>query len=185
MTLKYSPKVPILYSPLIMLALVACSSGDEHGSDVQECGGHGHLHGDHCHCDDGYVPDENDDSLCLEQQNEQKCGGHGHLHDDQCECDAGYVLDDDDESLCVAESDEDPNGMGGMNGEGGDSDLRAARLAVADSEIGEVTVLSLEDGDVVGSAQRWREMERQCRSAIAAFRRHGEQEDALFAALVG
>lgn len=30
-----------------------------------ECGGHGHAHGDHCHCDPGYKPDPNDAMNCI------------------------------------------------------------------------------------------------------------------------
>lgn len=30
-----------------------------------ECGGHGHLHGDQCHCDAGYVVDPDDATLCV------------------------------------------------------------------------------------------------------------------------
>lgn len=29
------------------------------------CGGHGHLHGDHCHCDPGYIPQ---DGTCVEPE---------------------------------------------------------------------------------------------------------------------
>lgn len=40
--------------------------GHSHGGGGdEECGGHGHLHGDHCHCDDGYVQDPNDASQCI------------------------------------------------------------------------------------------------------------------------
>lgn len=31
----------------------------------EECGGHGHLHGDHCHCDPGYRLDPNDPAQCI------------------------------------------------------------------------------------------------------------------------
>lgn len=31
----------------------------------EECGGHGHLHGDHCHCDLGYVIDPADPMNCV------------------------------------------------------------------------------------------------------------------------
>ncbi|MBX3199797.1 MAG: hypothetical protein KF894_16800 [Labilithrix sp.] len=34
-------------------------------SGGEECGGHGHPHGDHCHCDEGYVPDPADDKRCI------------------------------------------------------------------------------------------------------------------------
>lgn len=55
---------------------------------IEECGGHGHLHGSTCHCDDGYVPSGN---LCVEDTETVECGGHGHLHGDACHCDDGYV----------------------------------------------------------------------------------------------
>lgn len=32
-----------------------------------ECGGHGHSHGDHCHCDPGYVEDPKDPMNCIPQ----------------------------------------------------------------------------------------------------------------------
>lgn len=32
-----------------------------------ECGGHGHLHGDECHCDEGYVVDPQDSKNCIAQ----------------------------------------------------------------------------------------------------------------------
>lgn len=31
----------------------------------EECGGHGHPHGTHCHCDSGYVQDPNDPGMCI------------------------------------------------------------------------------------------------------------------------
>ncbi len=40
-------------------AIMTAASGGE------ECGGHGHAHGDHCHCDEGYVPDPADDTRCV------------------------------------------------------------------------------------------------------------------------
>ncbi len=30
-----------------------------------ECGGHGQIHGDHCHCDEGYQLDANDSTRCI------------------------------------------------------------------------------------------------------------------------
>ena len=35
-------------------------------TDNEECGGHGLLHNDHCHCDSGYQVDPNDSSQCIE-----------------------------------------------------------------------------------------------------------------------
>ena len=42
-------------------------AGDTHdsGSHAAECGGHGHLHGDHCHCDDGYEPSPSNERTCI------------------------------------------------------------------------------------------------------------------------
>lgn len=36
------------------------------GSIEEECEGHGTLHVDHCHCDEGYEPDSDDELLCVE-----------------------------------------------------------------------------------------------------------------------
>ena len=36
------------------------------GNSDEECGGHGSLHGDHCHCDPGYQLDPNDSTQCIE-----------------------------------------------------------------------------------------------------------------------
>ena len=33
----------------------------------EECGGHGHLHGDVCHCDEGYVLDPDDPTNCVSE----------------------------------------------------------------------------------------------------------------------
>ncbi len=40
------------------LLLVACAeegTGNTEGSEVLDCGDHGFAHGDHCHCDAGYL----------------------------------------------------------------------------------------------------------------------------------
>ncbi|MBX3259755.1 MAG: hypothetical protein KIS78_01935 [Labilithrix sp.] len=48
-----------------------CVSAHEFGATMteapgeEECSGHGHAHGDHCHCDDGYVPDPADAMRCI------------------------------------------------------------------------------------------------------------------------
>jgi hypothetical protein len=31
----------------------------------EECGGHGQIHGDHCHCDSGYRLDPEDSTQCI------------------------------------------------------------------------------------------------------------------------
>lgn len=36
-------------------AAVADGEVHDHDAEVEACGGHGHLHGSECHCDDGYV----------------------------------------------------------------------------------------------------------------------------------
>ena len=43
--------------------------------DDEECGGHGHLHDDECHCNDGYIIDEDDPMLCIAEVSfpEQSC----------------------------------------------------------------------------------------------------------------
>jgi hypothetical protein len=38
--------------------------------DDEPCGGHGHLHGAECHCDDGYVMDPDDPGMCLLDEDE-------------------------------------------------------------------------------------------------------------------
>jgi hypothetical protein len=63
----------------------ACSDDHDHGEDT--CGEHGHLHGDHCDCDEGYVEA---DLVCVPD-----CGGFGDWHDDHCDCDEGYVEEGD------------------------------------------------------------------------------------------
>lgn len=35
------------------------------GGAEQECSGHGHMHGDHCHCDPGYRLDPEDPTQCI------------------------------------------------------------------------------------------------------------------------
>jgi hypothetical protein len=37
------------------------------GGAEAECGGHGHLHGDQCHCDTGYAVDPEDPTVCVPQ----------------------------------------------------------------------------------------------------------------------
>ncbi|WP_426744878.1 DUF3466 family protein [Myxococcus faecalis] len=70
--------------------MVSCGSSDEPGPDeTTECGGHGHLHGDHCHCDEGYVADGL--TCVVAEEPVIECGGHGHLHGDHCHCDEGYT----------------------------------------------------------------------------------------------
>lgn len=46
----------------LALSLAACSGGG--GSDT-ECSGHGELHDDHCHCDEGYSPARGDETACV------------------------------------------------------------------------------------------------------------------------
>lgn len=51
--------------------------GDDEGTIEQVCGGHGERHGDHCHCDAGYVLSE-DEQSCVAPDGED---GHGHEHE--------------------------------------------------------------------------------------------------------
>jgi hypothetical protein len=37
------------------------------GEPEAECGGHGQLHGDHCHCDPGYRLDPQNPRNCIPQ----------------------------------------------------------------------------------------------------------------------
>lgn len=46
---------------LTITVLAACR---DDGADAEPCSGKGHLHGDHCHCDPGYIPSE-DGTDCL------------------------------------------------------------------------------------------------------------------------
>ncbi len=39
-------------------------------SEDEPCGGHGHLHGTECHCDDGYVLDPDDPGMCRLESDE-------------------------------------------------------------------------------------------------------------------
>jgi hypothetical protein len=69
---------------LTMSCLPACSSEDEHGEDhdhdehsnpdsgsaTEECSGHGHLHGDECHCDEGYEMTD-DGTACVAASDSQ------------------------------------------------------------------------------------------------------------------
>lgn len=51
-----------------MIFTTACAEEEDHdhGHDhAEECGGYGHLHGDHCHCDDGYTVDPDDHTMCV------------------------------------------------------------------------------------------------------------------------
>lgn len=70
---------------------VACSDDHDHHEDL--CGDHGHAHGDHCDCDEGYVEEAD---TCVPD-----CGGFGEWHDDHCDCDEGYV---EVGGTCVAEA---------------------------------------------------------------------------------
>lgn len=93
---------------LLALTLAACGGENEGApgstpNDSVECGGHGHLHDDHCDCDAGYEPDPNDDTNCIES------GGHN---------EPGPMLQ---------------------------------RLAVSDTEAGQVTILNLNDGSIAGT----------------------------------
>jgi hypothetical protein len=73
------------------------------GSDIPEpeCSGHGHLHGNTCHCDPGYTLDPNDSGRCVSSTPEPECSGHGHLHGNHCHCDPGYRNDPNDPTKCI------------------------------------------------------------------------------------
>ncbi|WP_083682660.1 DUF3466 family protein [Archangium sp. Cb G35] len=93
--------------PLALLAATAillggCGSSD--GTEPPECGGNGHLHGDHCHCDDGYT--EQGGTCVPSEEPVVECGGHGHLDGDHCHCDAGYTEQD---GTCVPAEEPTPD----------------------------------------------------------------------------
>ena len=83
------------------VALFGLIAGCDDENDEPICGGHGHLHDDECHCDDGYILDPDDSLNCISEEDGPDCNGHGHLvstgqkhpdHDDTkfCRCDIGY-----------------------------------------------------------------------------------------------
>ena len=87
------------------LFLGACGSDDSNPPDpTEECGGHGHLHGDHCHCDAGYAAQG--DTCVPTEEPVDECGGHGHLHGDHCHCDEGYTEQD---GTCVPAEEPTPD----------------------------------------------------------------------------
>jgi hypothetical protein len=88
-------RMPIKLSTSIFVACLvslapACSDDHDHHDD---CGAHGHAHGDHCDCDEGYLEVG---GVCVSD-----CGGFGDWHDGHCDCDEGYVEEDD---TCVPEA---------------------------------------------------------------------------------
>lgn len=52
---------------LSVLTLLISGCGGTNDTDIAECGDHGELHGDHCHCDDGYTLSD-DGSSCEQVQ---------------------------------------------------------------------------------------------------------------------
>lgn len=72
MKLVLHPIVPVSFIFSLSVILAACSETSDPGSDSNhggssgetECSGHGHLHDDHCDCDDGYVASK-DELTCV------------------------------------------------------------------------------------------------------------------------
>ncbi|KNC80891.1 hypothetical protein SARC_06761 [Sphaeroforma arctica JP610] len=88
-----------LFVALLSLSLVANSAtgATVAGRQVAECDGHGHLHDEECHCDEGYELAVDNVRSCVMAE----CGGHGHLHGEECHCDERYVLEADNIGMCV------------------------------------------------------------------------------------
>jgi probable HAF family extracellular repeat protein len=86
---------------VVTLLMVSCGSSEP---APVECSGYGELHGDHCHCDTGYV---SEGTACVPAEEPVvECGGHGHLHDDHCHCDAGYT---EEAGTCVVQEQPGPD----------------------------------------------------------------------------
>ncbi|CAM3309778.1 DUF3466 family protein [Corallococcus sp. ZKHCc1 1396] len=89
-------RLALLLATAILLTNCGSEEPDAPDEPVVECSGHGHLHGDHCHCDDGYAAEG---LTCIPSEEPVvECGGHGHLHGDHCHCDEGYV---EENGTCV------------------------------------------------------------------------------------
>ena len=54
----------LLLSPYNFDVTLEALGGSE---PTEECGGHGHLHGSHCHCDPGYQVDPQDPANCISE----------------------------------------------------------------------------------------------------------------------
>ncbi len=86
----------ILLFLFFSLSLIACGEEGEqsdagaNGADAglaAECGGHGSLHGEHCHCEEGYAPAE---ASCVAIEALGICEAHEHEaeeHHYACRCD--------------------------------------------------------------------------------------------------
>lgn len=58
--------------------LVACSASPSSPPALEEeCGGQGHLHGSHCHCDEGYEPSVENEFVCVARSAEGLGGAGG------------------------------------------------------------------------------------------------------------
>ncbi len=69
---KWSMKTLYRYAlPALLASMIfttACGEEDDHDHDrdhAEECGGFGHLHGDHCHCNEGYKQAPDDHAMCV------------------------------------------------------------------------------------------------------------------------
>lgn len=89
---------------IIGLFMVGCAEdgegsfegSGETNSDL-ECSGHGHLHGDHCDCEDGYAVDE---SSCIAVSALPVCGAdeaHDHDHDHEAKSSEAHDHDEEEE----------------------------------------------------------------------------------------
>lgn len=115
--MKRRPTARLSLVSLVFLAAACGGSESGSGDDSGEaCSGHGHLHDDACHCDDGYVPDGDD--ACVPESDSGTDGGAG--------TDGGSSTDGTDDSAGTdggsgggTEGDSGSDGTSGTDGDSG------------------------------------------------------------------
>jgi len=60
--------LPVAAAALFAAFIVMPGCGEDDGQAAEECSGHGHLHDNECHCDNGYTNDPNDPTKCVPDQ---------------------------------------------------------------------------------------------------------------------